>query len=115
MRLPDDLERVWITQIAQLEAERHMQYISTAERFAMQKGHDEGFKEGREEGREVTIRLLLRLLTHQFGAVPLPIQERVQALTLDQAEALVNALLTSNSLAEFAAQLPPIAATPPCA
>lgn len=112
MRLPDDLEREWIEQIAQLEAERHMQYISTAERFAMQRGEEKGMEKGREEGRkEEAIRLLLRLLTHQFGEIPTTVQERVQTLTLAQVEPLVDAVLTSASLDQFAEHLPPAAET----
>jgi hypothetical protein len=104
MRLPDDLEREFEQQIAQLEAERHMQYLSTWERFAMQKGREEG----REEGREALTRLLIRLLTHRFGEVSEQLQTRLRTLTLEQTEVLVNQALTSPSLNEFTAQLPPI-------
>jgi hypothetical protein len=99
MRLPDDLEQQWIAQVAQLEAERHMQYVTSVERFAMQKGEDKGRQEG-------AVLLLLRLLTYRFGAVPEPLQTRLQTLTVEQAEALVEVALTSQSLAEFAAQAP---------
>lgn len=104
MRLPDDLERQWIAQVEQLEAERHMQYVTSVERFAIEKGKEEG----REEGREVSLRLLLRLLTHRFGAIPATLRDRVQGLTLAQAETMVDAVLASQSLAEFAEQLPPL-------
>lgn len=52
-----------------MEAERHMEYVTSIERFAIQKG--------REEGRETAIRLLLRLLTHRFGETSAPLQERL--------------------------------------
>lgn len=107
MRLPDDLEREWIQQVAQLEAERHMLYISTAERFAMQIGEEKGLEKGREEGRkEEAIRLLLRLLMHQFGEIPSAIQARIQTLSPDQVESLVDDVLTSASLVEFVEHLP---------
>jgi hypothetical protein len=38
--------------------------------------------------------------------VPEPLQARLQTLTIEQAEELVEAALTSQSLAEFAAQAP---------
>jgi hypothetical protein len=102
MRLPDDLEREWIVQVEQMEAERHMDYVTSVERFAIQKGHDEGQK----KGHETAIRLLLRLLTHRFGATPALLQERLQSLTLDQIEQFMDVALTSQSLADFAEQLP---------
>ncbi len=99
MRLPEDLERQWIAQVEQMEAERQMQYVSSAERLAMQKGHEEG----REEG---ATRLLLRLLTHRFGEVPEAVQKRLSTLTLEQTEALVDKALTSQNLATFTQHLP---------
>ena len=102
MRLPDDLERQWIQQVEQLEAERHMQYVTSVERLAMDKGREEG----REEGRETAVRLLLRLLTHRFGEVALPLQAQLASLTMDQTERLVDLVLTSQSLAEFSTHLP---------
>jgi hypothetical protein len=99
MRLPDDLEREWIAQVEQLEAEQRMQYVTTVERFARE--------EGREEGRQEAIRLLLRLLAHQFGEVPEALRARLHALPLDQMEKFVDAALVSQSLVEFADQLPP--------
>ena len=108
MRLPDDLEQQWIEQVEQLEAEHPMQYVTSVERFAMQKGEDKGLKEGREEGREAAIRLLLRLLTHRFGEVPETLQSRLQPLVLEQTEALVDVALASQSLTEFADQLPAV-------
>jgi Domain of unknown function (DUF4351) len=109
MRLPDDLEREWVAQVAQMEAERHMQYVSSVERFAMQKGEDKGRQEGRDEGRrEEAFRLLLRLVTHRFGDVPESVQTRLRTLTLEQTEVLVDKALISQSLPEFIAQLPPV-------
>ena len=99
MRLPDDLERQWIEQVEQLEAKQHMEYVTSVERFALQKGRDEG----RDEG---AMRLLLRLLAHRFGEVLETLQTRLQTLTIEQTEALVDVALTSQSLTEFADHLP---------
>jgi hypothetical protein len=102
MRLPDDLEKAWIAQVEQMEAERHMDYVTSVERFAIQKGRDEG----QEEGRETAIRLLLRLLTHRFGEVPEGLQTRLHSLTLAQTEQFMDLALISPSMATFAEQLP---------
>ncbi|MEZ4730475.1 MAG: DUF4351 domain-containing protein [Caldilineaceae bacterium] len=98
MRLPDDLEKAWIAQVEQMEAERHMDYVTSVERFALDKG--------REEGRETAIRLLVRLLTHRFGEVQEPLQSRLHTLTLAQTEQMMDLALISHSLTEFAGQLP---------
>ena len=103
MRLPDDLEQEFVEQVEQMEAERHMQYVSSAERFAMQKGEDKGRQEGRQEG---AVHLLLHLLTHRFGEVSEAIQKRLQLLSIEQTEAFLDVALASHSLTEFAEQLP---------
>ncbi len=89
MRLPDDLEQEFVEQVEQMEAER----------FAMQKGEDKGRQEG-------AVRLLLHLLTHRFGEVSETIETRLQRLSIEQTEALVDVALASQSLTEFADQLP---------
>ena len=76
-----------------------MQYVTSVERFAIDKGREEG-------RREEAIRLLLRLLTHRFGEVSETVQTRLRAFTLEQTEALVDTALTSQSLTEFAEYLP---------
>ncbi len=107
MRLPEELEEQWIQQVEQLEAERNMQYVTSVERIAMRKGEDKGREEGREEGRrEEALRLLLRLFAHRFGEVPASLQTQLHKLTLLQLEPLVDAVLSSQSLAEFTALVP---------
>ncbi|MEZ4674231.1 MAG: DUF4351 domain-containing protein [Caldilineaceae bacterium] len=76
-----------------------MQYVTSVERFAIQKGREEG----REEG---AARLLLHLVHHRFGEIPEYATEQMQHLSLTQAEALVDAVLASESLDQFLAQLP---------
>lgn len=81
-----------------------MQYVTSVERIALEKG--------KEEGREEAVRLLLRLLTHRFDIVPTAIQERLQTLTIAQSEALMDTALASSSLGQFVEQLPPVTETP---
>jgi hypothetical protein len=105
MRLPDDLEREWIEQVAQMEAEQHMQYVTSVERFAMQKGEDKGRQEGRQEEAAL---LLMRLLTHRFGEIGEPLRAKIYALPLEQLERLMDVALASQSLAEVSAQVPTV-------
>ena len=68
----------------------------------------DGLEKGREEGREEgAARLLLHLVHHRFGEIPKYATEQMQHLSLTQAEALVDAVLASESLDQFLAQLPP--------
>ena len=102
MRLPRALEEQLREEIVQMELKQSKPYVSMFAHFEREEGREEGLK----KAREVTIRLLLRLLTHQFGEIPVAIQERVHTLSLDQAEPLVDAVLTSASLTQFAEHLP---------
>lgn len=104
MRLPADLEQELWHDLQQLEIEKKMQYITNIERFAAERGREEGLQAGRQEE---ALRLLLRVLKHRFGEIPETVQAQLQALTIEQVEAVVDAALTSNSLAEFTAKLPP--------
>jgi hypothetical protein len=70
-------------------------------------------QKGREEGRrEEALRLLLRLFSHRFGEVSASLQTQLHKLTLAELEPLVDAVLSSQSLAEFAAQVPSNKSTP---
>jgi len=57
--------------------------------------YQEVFTEGRQEGRqEESVQLTLRLLRRRFGASLAPAHEqRIRGLSLDQTEALMEALL----------------------
>ena len=57
--------------------------------------YQEVFAEGRQEGRqEESVQMALRLLRRRFGASLAPAHEqRIRRLSLEQAEALVEALL----------------------
>jgi hypothetical protein len=87
-----------------MEAEQHMQYVTSVERFALQKGEDKG----RQEGAAL---LLVRLLAHRFGEIDEPLQAKIYALPLEQIERLMDVALASQSLAEFSAQLPTVDVT----
>ncbi|MCW5559110.1 MAG: transposase [Verrucomicrobiae bacterium] len=72
LRLPAEEERVLQEQVLDLEKEKRMPYISSAERFGIKKG----LKEGRQEGLLTGAReAVLDVLEARFGEVPLEIQE----------------------------------------
>jgi len=76
--LPEGLEREFQEDLQRFEQERQMQYVTSVERMAMQKG---------ERG------LILRQLTRRVGSVPESLQTQIEALSLTQLEDLGEALL----------------------
>jgi predicted transposase YdaD len=70
----------------QLEQERTMSYITTGERI----GYERGKEEGKQEGEQT---LVLRQLQRRVGELPQEVQRQIQTLSLEQLEALGEALL----------------------
>lgn len=58
---------------------------------------EEGHQEGRQQGERS---LILRLLTRRFGAVLLEMESQVRSLSLEQLDALGEALLDFEALAD---------------
>ncbi len=68
----------------------------------LQKGRQEGRQEGLQEGRQEGERLLvLRLLAHRLGAVSRQMQAQIETLSLEQLEALGEALLDFSDSTEL--------------
>jgi predicted transposase YdaD len=80
------------------EQERQMPYITSIERM----GIEEGRKEGRKEGERSVI---LRQLTRRVGLVPEAMTDRIQQLTIEQLEALADALLDFTKLNDLVSWL----------
>ncbi len=75
-------------------------------RDAKQEGRVEGQKEGRKEGRkEGQASLVLLLLKQQFGKISPKLTRQIQALSLEDSEALAIALLNFKSMADLEAWL----------
>lgn len=108
MWLPPEAEAELWQELAQLEGEKKMQYISSLERLSIQNGMEQGLEQGRQEG---ALYLLLRVLTHRFGEIPEVVQVQLQKLSTEQIDGLVDLALTYQSLPEFVAQLPAPAST----
>ena len=65
-------------------------------------GREEGIQQGREEGEK---RLVLRLLNHRIGEIERSLIERVRGLSIEQLEALGEALLDFSAAADLEAWL----------
>ena len=91
MRLPDALEREFLDEHYAFEEAQHMPYVTSAERFGIEKGR----QEGRQEGE---LLLLTRQITLKFGELPTWAQERLEHATTDQLEAWAERILSAESL-----------------
>lgn len=63
LALPEPLELEYIETVEQLEEEKHVRYITSAERIGMQKGMQQGMRDGERI-------ILLRQLHYRFGPLP---------------------------------------------
>lgn len=109
MRLPDVLEQKLWHDIEQIEGETRMQYVTSVERLAIQRGRIEGKLEGKIEGKlegkiEGQAKLLERLLTKRFGALPESALARLQSATAEQLEHWADAILEAPTLAAVLAE-----------
>jgi hypothetical protein len=69
MRLPTDLEKRLMDEVYTLERNVTMPYVTSAERFGIEKGLQQGLQAaGRQEGRGR--HSLQSLLARRFGALP---------------------------------------------
>ena len=94
MILPKALENQLWSEFKQFEQERTMRYVTTGERI----GYERGIQEG-----ELT--LILRLLKKRYGELSPELHQRIQSLSLNQLEALGEALLDLGSMADLLAWL----------
>ncbi|AUT00153.1 hypothetical protein CLI64_07035 [Nostoc sp. CENA543] len=94
MILPKDLEAEFWQEFKQFEQERSMSYITTGERI--------GYERGKQEGEQT---LVLRQIQKRVGELPPEVQARIQTLTLEQLEALGEALLDFSAIADLFAWL----------
>jgi len=77
-------ERVFQEQVRELEKEKAMSYISSAERIGIEKGLEQGLHQGLQTGRQEGLlngvrESLLEVLEARFGAVPAGIQEAISS------------------------------------
>jgi predicted transposase YdaD len=82
MILPKGLEAEFWQDFKQFEQEQTMSYITTGERI--------GYERGKQEQGQT---LVLRQLQRRVGEIPQEVREQIQALSLEQLEALGEALL----------------------
>lgn len=90
IRLPRGLELALRQELAELEEQTKMSYVTSWERFA----REEGLEKGRQEGEA---KALLRLLQAKFGPPTPDLAARVQAAEPEQIEVWLTRILTASS------------------
>jgi predicted transposase YdaD len=104
MRLPDGLEKQIWQAIETIEEDKKMRYVSSVERFGIEKGvlqgRIEGRQEGRQEGRlqgrqEGELRILKKLLERRFGTLTTTLQERLNNATEADLDRWTEAVLSA--------------------
>ncbi|MUL36497.1 DUF4351 domain-containing protein [Gloeocapsopsis dulcis] len=94
MILPKGLEAEFWQELKQFEQERTMSYITTGERI----GYERGKEEGKQEGEQT---LVLRLLQRRVGELPQEVRGQIQTLSVEQLEALGEALLDFTAIEDL--------------
>ncbi len=87
LRLPKDLEPVYLAAVERLEQERKMSYVTIAERLYTQRGLEQGLERGLEQGQvKGQADLLLRQVQRRFGAVDADVAQRIRAAGMEDLE-----------------------------
>jgi hypothetical protein len=95
MRLPDGLEKQIWQAIETIEEDKKMPYVSSIERFGIEKGVLQGRIEGRQEGE---LRILKKLLERRFGTLTTTLQERLNNATEADLDRWTDAVLTAATI-----------------
>jgi hypothetical protein len=81
IRLPDALERQFLESVYQLEESKKMPYVTSAERFGIEKGIQQGMQQGMQQGEA---NMLLRQITRKYGVdVATAYREQVEKADTD--------------------------------
>jgi hypothetical protein len=99
--LPEGLEQGFWETLLSYQEEQRMKYVTTLERFAEERGRQEGLQEGRQEGLAKERALVIRLLRRKVGDLPEAMLAEVEGLSFWQVESLGEALLAFESLADL--------------
>jgi flagellar biosynthesis/type III secretory pathway protein FliH len=99
--LPWGLQKGFQEDLHEWEEENRMPYITSAERYGMEKGLQQGLQEGLQEG-------IAAALAAKFGTAGKRLMARVRNIhEVDELRALLKAILSSESLKEIRDRLPP--------
>ena len=95
--LPEALEKEFWDTLLSYQEERRMKYVTSLERFAADRGRQEGLRQGVAKERA----LVVRQLNRKVGLLPEAVVLQVRELSLGQLEDLGEALLEFAALADL--------------
>jgi hypothetical protein len=95
LTLPEALEQQFQVELAHVEAETHMPYITSIERMGIEKGIQEGLQQGFQQGEAF---VLTRLLTRRFGPLPGWASERLAQASREDLEQWAERVLDAQRL-----------------
>ncbi|NEX23742.1 DUF4351 domain-containing protein [Thiorhodococcus mannitoliphagus] len=98
MRLPAELEAQLWQALTTLERNKHMRYVTSVEQIGYARGHQEGLAEGR---RVEAIALVRKQLARRLGELPPVLDRRLEDLSVDEVEALSEALLDFSAIGDL--------------
>lgn len=111
MRLPPELEQQLRQDVSLLEREVDMPYLTSIERFAIERGFEQGMQQGMQQGVEQGVRqgtvegrregkrmILARQLVLRFGEPPEWATRRLQAASEEELDAWTDAVLSADSI-----------------
>ncbi len=99
MRLPPEMAVHFRQNLAALEEEVKMPYVSSVERLAIEEGFQQGVQQGMQQGmQQGQARVLTRLLIGRFGDLPSWVGERIRSGSEAELDVWTDAVLAAGSL-----------------
>ena len=105
LKLPDSLERQLWQDIENIEGERNVTYVSSIERFAIERGMKKGIEKGIEKGiRQGLAQSLQRQLNRRFGPLSAEVTRQLENATPEQLETWTDRVLDARTIEEVFAE-----------
>jgi hypothetical protein len=95
--LPEELALQYHHEIERIEEEKHVEYITTAERIGIKKGLERGYEQGMVRGEA---RVLHRLLLQKFGTIPDCYLEKIEKANSEKLLSWAARLLQAKTIQE---------------
>ncbi len=99
LKLPPWLESRFDGEIARLETEKHMRYVTSWERKGLERGLERGLDQGRKQGfLQGEASVLKRLLKRRFERLPEWVEKRLDRASRDELEGWTDRVIEAKAL-----------------
>ncbi|MBS0288103.1 MAG: hypothetical protein JSR17_12460 [Proteobacteria bacterium] len=96
LALPKELELKYHEEISQIEEEKKVEYISTAERIGIEKGIQQGIDQTQHEERKI---FLILLLKKEMGKIPQETLQKIESSSNEELKTWITDLLSEEASA----------------